>query len=79
MNVEVITCKHTGHKVLFDVQHDICLHNDTVSEDEAEVIKFNDYTDKYLNYLADNGLDNDYNAISYNDLIDFVENQIINT
>lgn len=78
MNVEIITCQHTGHKVLFDVQRDICLHNDTVSEDEAEVIKFKDYTDKYLTYLADNGLADDYSSMSYADLIDFVENHIEN-
>jgi hypothetical protein len=76
MNIVVITCQHTGHKVLFDFAADICLHNDTVEQDEEEVLKFIEYTHKYLEYITDNGLDNDYNAISYDDLINFVENHI---
>lgn len=76
MNVKVIRCSHTGTKVLFDTKANMCLHNETKIDDIAEVVKFNLYTDMYLDYIASNGLDNDYNSISYVDLINFIENHI---
>lgn len=76
MNIKVITCEDTGAKVLFDTSANICLHNDSIIDDLKEVERFNAYTDTYLDYLATNGLDNDYSSISYGDLIDFVENNI---
>lgn len=76
MDIIVKTCKHTSASVLVDVNHDMCLHNETIEQDLADVQKYNTYCEAYLKYIADNGLDNDFNSIGYADLIEFVDNHL---
>ena len=38
--LRIVKCEHTGCEVLYDAIHDICLHNDTVVQDKAEVRRF---------------------------------------
>jgi hypothetical protein len=38
--LKIIVCEHTQNEVLYDVKNKICLHNETIEQDQREVQAF---------------------------------------